>query len=92
MQSDIITIDIPSHHNIFEHHLVACESASLISEDVFDLTQFLVDRHCMTLHRTVVLETVHLFVIVHGVALEHLDELEGNYEGDWDKGGVEDEV
>lgn len=65
-----------------KHHLVLSEGASLVWEDVFDLSQVLCDVQGLTLDATVCLLIVQINVIRDEEDLTNLHQLNGHVEGD----------
>lgn len=65
-----------------EHHLVLCERAGLVGEDILDLAQILCDVQCPALDSGGQAPTVEVNVILDEVYLSQLDDLDGNVEGD----------
>lgn len=65
-----------------KHHLVLGEGASLVREDVFDLSQVLGDVQGLTLHAAVCLLIVQIGVISDEEDLTDLHQLNGHIEGD----------
>ena len=62
---------------LFELHDVAGERSRLITEDVLDLAQLLVDVGALGACGEVLIIIIHLHVPVHERTLEELDHLQG---------------
>lgn len=65
-----------------KHHLVLSKGASLVGEDVFNLTQVLCDLQGLTLQAAVGLLIIQIDIISDEEDLTNLDQLNGNVEGD----------
>lgn len=65
-----------------KHHLVLCEGAGLVWEDVFNLPQVLRDVQGLTLHSAVCILVVQINVISDEEDLTNLYQLDGHVEGD----------
>lgn len=65
-----------------KHHLVLCQSTSLVWEDVFDLPQVLRDVQGLALDAAVGLFIVQIHVISDEEDLADLHQLNGDVEGD----------
>jgi hypothetical protein len=92
VEVELLAVHLPADDDVSEFHFVAGECACFIGEDVFDLSELFVYADCSAGHVAVVEGAVHLLIYAHEVALEDLDELEGDDEADGDEGAVEDEV
>ena len=69
LKSKQSTIDNGADAALLEGHDVLCERASLVREDVFNLSEFLVQRGGARLCRCVTFSVIHLTVPVDEVAV-----------------------
>lgn len=71
----MITISFPIDGTLVESHNILCESSCLVTKDVFNLTQLLVERGGPGLGRGVIFGIVHLPVPVDEEAVAQADNL-----------------
>ena len=70
-----LTVSFPIDGALVESHDVLRQGAGLVTEDVFDLTQLLVERGGPRLCRSVTLGIIHLPVPVYEEAVAETDDL-----------------
>lgn len=92
MNSNVLTVNVISNHNVLELHLVASQSPSLISHDILNLAEFLIDTYGSALESPLIESTKHLLIFGHEGALKHFDKLKGDDKADGNKSTVEDKV
>lgn len=81
LSDEILAVKIGANDYVSELHAIACQCASLISENVLDLSQLLINTHRMAFSFTIVNPTIHFLVSFHENSLEHLDKLQWNNQG-----------
>ena len=81
----IVRIFYASHSAPSENHLILCQSASFIREDILDLPQVLRDVQSPALQLGVGLLIVQLQVLVDEVHLAHFNDLDGDVERNGDQ-------
>lgn len=91
-QFDIITIYLITDDDIFELHTIASKCSCFISENILDLAKLLVDTNSMAFHTSVIDQTMHLFILVHGVPLKYLHELQWYDQTDWNVCTVQNKI
>lgn len=67
-------IELLSYDTVLELHLVARERAGLVTEDVLDHAQLLVDGGGVGLSEPITLGYIHLYILLYEVNLEYLHE------------------
>ena len=72
-----------THRTAPEGHLVLCECASLVREDVLDLSEILSDIEGSALKGLVCGSIIHFLVPIDEIYLNELDHFDGNIERDW---------
>ena len=63
---------------LLELHDVTSKRASLIREDVLDLTELFVDIGALSAHGKVLIAIIHVNVLIHEVSLKELDHFKGH--------------
>lgn len=91
-QLQIITIQFTPYDDVPKLHLITSQCPCLISKNILHLPQFLIDTDRPAFQSSIIERTVHFLILGHEIALEDLDELQGDDETDGDEGAVEDEV
>jgi hypothetical protein len=61
--------------DVLECHHVACESARLIREDIFNLPKLLIDIGALGTHLEILALIIHQDIIVHETTLPKFDDL-----------------
>lgn len=75
VQTELLTVSFPVDGALVEGHDVLRQRACLVTEDVLDLAQLLVERGGPRLGRSVVLRVIHLPVPVDEEAVPQSDDL-----------------
>ena len=70
---------------LLELHDVARQRARLVREDVFDLSQLLIDVRCLSLHLEVLVTIVHQHVEAHEAPLPQFDHFKRDEQRNWNE-------
>lgn len=79
-------------NGLAEHHNVFGQRSGLITKHILHLPQLLIEGRRLHLHASPPPVTIHKLVMIDKVFLEHLDNLDGDYEGDGYHGIEQDHI